>query len=61
MADQKIAFVRIKGGEPQVKFPEDEDFGPLTGWFDHKSVEKIIAKLKELPANKGLVFKIEGK
>jgi len=56
--EKEIAFVRIKNGEPQVKFPENKNFTPLTGQFSNKSLEKVISGLKKLPANKNTEFRI---
>ncbi|KKN55697.1 hypothetical protein LCGC14_0579990 [marine sediment metagenome] len=50
------AFIRIRNGKPQVKFPGDKAFGPLTEWFSHKSIKKVISMLEELPANEGITF-----
>ncbi len=58
-AEAKVAIVRIKDGKPQVKFPEDKDFGPLTEQFSNKPIEKIISELEKLPANKGIDFRTE--
>ena len=54
--DGGVAFVRIKDGKPQVKFPEDKEFSNLTAQFETKSVEEIIPILEKLPANKGIKF-----
>ena len=51
-----VALVRIQDGEPQVKFPEDTEFGPLTEAFGKKSIAEVISRLEKLPANKGIVF-----
>ena len=53
-----IALLRLKGSQWQVQWPEDSEFRNLVGWFSTKTYEQTVEKLKSLPLNIGLKYKL---
>ncbi len=53
----KTALLKIVNGQWQVKWPCRKEFDNLTGWFETKTLEQTITKLKSFSLNDGLEYK----